>query len=241
MNISIVIPVYNEEKTILIILEKIKKVEENLSKNFEIIVVNDASNDRTLEYLESNNKLYNKLINLDVNKGKGNAINIGFKEASGEIIIIQDADLEYNPDEYAKLLLPFEKFNADVVYGSRFKSSEMNRVLFFWHSIANKVITLLSNILSDLNLTDVETGYKIFKKEILEKINLEEERFGVEIEVTHKIAKLKPKPKIFEVGISYFGRTYEEGKKIGFKDAIRAFYCIIKFGLVAKFINNRKQ
>ena len=241
MNISIVIPVYNEEKTILIILEKIKKVEENLSKNFEIIVVNDASNDRTLEYLESNKKLYNKLINLDVNKGKGNAINIGFKEASGEIIIIQDADLEYNPDEYAKLLLPFEKFNADVVYGSRFKSSEMNRVLFFWHSIANKVITLLSNILSDLNLTDVETGYKIFKKEILEKINLEEERFGVEIEVTHKIAKLRPKPKIFEVGISYFGRTYDEGKKIGFKDAIRAFYCIVKFGLVAKFINNRKQ
>ena len=241
MNISIVIPVYNEEKTILIILEKIKKVEEKLSKNFEIIVVNDASNDRTLEYLESNKKLYNKLINIDVNKGKGNAINIGFKEASGEIIIIQDADLEYNPDEYAKLLLPFEKFNADVVYGSRFKSSEFNRVLFFWHSIANKIITLLSNILSDLNLTDVETGYKIFKKEILEKINLEEERFGVEIEVTHKIAKLRPKPKIFEVGISYFGRTYEEGKKIGFKDAIRAFYCIVKFGLVAKFINNRKQ
>ena len=236
MNISIVIPVYNEENTILTILKKIKKVEEKFSKNFEVIVVNDASSDKTLEYLENNKNLYSKLINLDINKGKGNAINQGFEEANGEVIIIQDADLEYNPDEYIKLLLPFEKFNADVVYGSRFKSSEMNRVLFFWHSIANKIITLFSNILSDLNLTDVETGYKLFKKETLKKVSLEENRFGVEIELTHKLANLRPKVKIFEVGISYFGRTYEEGKKIGFKDAIRAIYCIIKYGLLEKFI-----
>jgi|TARA_B100001964_G_scaffold43966_1_gene48951 glycosyltransferase involved in cell wall biosynthesis len=236
MKISVVIPVYNEEKTILKVLEKIKKVEEKLSKNFEIIVINDGSNDKTLEYLDNNKSLYSKLINIEFNKGKGNAINKGFENATGEIIIIQDADLEYNPEEYNKLLLPFEKYDADVVYGSRFKSSQMNRVLFFWHSVINNIITLLSNILSDLNLTDIETGYKLFRKEILEKINLEEKRFGIEIEITHKVANLRPKPKIFEVGISYFGRTYEEGKKIGIKDALRAFYCIIKFGLITRII-----
>jgi len=235
MKISIIIPVFNEEKTVIKILKYIKEIKYKIQGEFEIIVINDGSTDNTSNLLNEHRDIYDKLININLNQGKGNAINEGFKNSTGDIIIIQDADLEYNPDDYEKLLTPFFKYDADVVYGSRFRSSNINRVLFFWHSIANKFITLFSNIFSDLNLTDVETGYKAFKKDIIKKISLEEKRFGFEIEITHKIANSKPKPKIFEVGISYYGRTYEEGKKIGIKDGFRALYCIIKFGLIKKF------
>tara|TARA_B100000242_G_scaffold249141_1_gene190381 strand:+ start:519 stop:1229 length:711 start_codon:yes stop_codon:yes gene_type:complete len=235
MKISIIVPVFNEEKTIIQILKNIKKIESKVQGDFEIIVINDGSTDNTINLLNENKNIYEKLININKNQGKGNAINEGFRNSTGDIIIIQDADLEYNPEDFEKLLIPFFKYNADVVYGSRFRSSNINRVLFFWHSIANKFITLCSNLFSDLNLTDVETGYKVFKKEIIKSINIEEKRFGFEIEITHKIANYKPKLKIFEVGISYYGRTYEEGKKIGIKDAFRALYCIIKFGLIRKF------
>ena len=229
MKISIIVPIYNEEKTIIKVFNKINSIKDKINKEFEIIVVDDGSIDRTKEILNKNNDLFDEIINIESNQGKGNAINEGFKKSNGDIVIIQDADLEYDPNEYPKLILPFEKFDADIVYGSRFRSSDINRVLFFWHSLANKIITIISNIFSDLKLTDVETGYKVFRKEIIKDMNIEEKRFGFEIEITHKIANLKPKPKIFEVGVSYFGRTYEEGKKIGIKDAFRAIYCIIKF------------
>ena len=234
MKISIIIPVFNESNTIIKILEKIHYQKKNKNYSFEIIIINDGSTDNTLSIIEENKNLYDKLVNVENNQGKGNALNLGFKQATGQIILIQDADLEYEPSDYEKLLLPFEKFDADVVFGSRFKSSEMNRVLFFWHSIANRIITLFSNIFSDLNLTDVETGYKLFKKNLIDKINLKEKRFGIEIEITHKISNLIPKPKIFEVGINYNGRTYAEGKKIGIKDAFAAIYCILKYGLLRK-------
>ena len=234
MKISIIIPVFNESNTIIKILEKIHNYKLADNYNFEIIIVNDGSTDSTVEKLKSNKNLYDKLIHIIDNQGKGHALNLGFKEATGDIILIQDADLEYDPSDYKKLLLPFEKYDADVVYGSRFKSSEVNRVLFFWHSIANKIITLLSNIISNLNLTDVETGYKLFKKELIKNIELKEKRFGIEIEITHKIANIIPQKKIFEVGISYNGRPYSEGKKIGIKDAFAAIYCIFKYGLLQR-------
>jgi glycosyltransferase involved in cell wall biosynthesis len=230
MKITIIIPLFNEENTIIKILTAVQKVKVFFNYNMEVIVINDGSTDNSLKLLESNKSLYHKLINLEANQGKGSAINAGIGASTGDLIIIQDADLEYDPFDYPKLLLPFEKHDADVVYGSRFKSSETNRVLYFWHSLANKIITLFSNCFSDLNLTDVETGYKVFKSEKLKSVNLDQKKFGIEIELTHKMANLRPSLKIFEVGISYVGRTYNEGKKIGIKDAFEAIYCILKYG-----------
>lgn len=234
MKVSIVIPAFNESKTIIQILDKIHLNKKNINHELEIIIVDDGSTDDTKDKLNEHKHLYDQLIEIRNNMGKGNALNIGFSKCSGEIIIIQDADLEYSPEDYPKLLSPFEKFNADIVYGSRFRSSDISAVLLFWHTIANKIITLTSNIFSDLNLSDVETGYKVFKKKLINNINLSEKRFGIEIELTHKFSNLNPKPKIYEVGISYNGRTYMEGKKIGIKDAFRAIYCILKYTFIER-------
>ena len=229
MKISILVPLYNEERTIINILSKIQNEIKKLNEfNFEVIIINDGSNDNSKKLLEENSNLYNTLISFNKNRGKGFAIKEGLKKISGEIILIQDADLEYLPHNYKNLLEPFKEYEAQVVYGSRFKSTEASRVLFFWHMIANKIITFCSNIFSNLNLTDVETGYKVFRSDILKKIDLKENSFAFEIEITQKIAKIKPKLRIFEVGISYFGRTYDEGKKIGFKDALSALISIFK-------------
>ena len=229
MKISIIIPCYNEESTILQI---IKLVQESLSSNdYEIIVVDDASIDKTKQFInilsENDNRI--RIICHEINSGKGAAIRSGLNNVTGDVVIIQDADLEYDPSEYAKLLKPIQEGKADVVYGSRFKSGNAGRVLYYWHSVGNKFLTWLSNMFTNLNLTDMETCYKVFKKEILENISIEENRFGFEPEITAKIAKLRPRIRIFEVGISYYGRTYEEGKKITWKDGFRAIYAIIKY------------
>lgn len=233
--VSIVIPVYNEEKTIIILLrkinEEIKKIKEFI---FEIIVINDFSNDQTYSLLEKNKNLFNLLVNNKKNFGKGYCIKNSLNFLQGEIVLIQDADLEYLPIEYSKLLMPFLIHEADAVYGSRFKSSEINRVLLFWHSIANKLITLFCNFFADYNLTDVETGFKVFKRDLLTKMNLIENTFAFEIEVTMKLSKMRPKINLYEVGINYFGRSYAEGKKIRFKDAVIAILCILKYSFAKK-------
>ena len=225
--ISILIPCYNEKDTIEKIIEKINKLEQ-LKK--EIIVIDDFSNDWTRKILKD--KLENKVSKIiynEKNSGKGFCIKKGIQVSSGDIILIQDADLEYDPKEYDKLIKPIIDGNADVVYGSRFIGSEEKRILFFWHTIANKFLTLLSNMFTNLNLTDMETCYKVFKKEIINKIDLKEKGFGFDPEITAKVAKLKPR--IYEVGISYFGRTYEQGKKINLKDAFIVLKCIIIYNL----------
>lgn len=232
--LSIVIPVYNEEKTVNFILDKIREVEllKNISK--EIIIIDDCSTDNSLtvlnEYKNTNDQQNIIILTHPVNKGKGAALHSGIKMATGEIIVIQDADLEYDPNEYNILLKPILDGIADVVYGSRFMGGKPHRVLFFWHSIGNKFLTFLSNIFTNLNLTDMETCYKMFKTEIIQKIKLEENRFGFEPEVTAKISKIKG-IRIYEVGISYYGRTFEEGKKISWKDGFRAIYCIFKYAI----------
>jgi glycosyltransferase involved in cell wall biosynthesis len=232
--LSIIIPVYNEEKTIHLILNKIKRVNLLNDVSKEIIIVNDCSKDNTEEvlkkYLQDNADLDIKYIKHDVNKGKGAALHTGILKASGECLIIQDADLEYDPNEYNLLLQPFIDEVADVVYGSRFVGSKPHRILFFWHSIGNKFLTTLSNMFTNLNLTDMETCYKMFKTDIIKNITLRENRFGFEPEVTAKIARL-PDIRIYEIGISYYGRTYKEGKKISWRDGFRAIYCILKYGL----------
>jgi glycosyltransferase involved in cell wall biosynthesis len=232
--LSIVIPVYNEERTLVEILDKIGTVKLIGGLVKELVIVNDCSTDTTeniiKEYISTHDKVQISYVAHSVNKGKGAALSSGIKESKGEIIIIQDADLEYDPHEYNRLLQPILDGFADVVYGSRFKGSNPHRALFFWHTIGNGVLTFLSNMLSNLNLTDMETCYKMFKSDLIKGIQIEENRFGFEPEITAKIAKIN-KVRIYEVGISYYGRTYEEGKKIGWKDGFRAIYCIVKYNL----------
>ena len=228
-DLTVVIPCYNEETTIQEIL-KLVQIALN-DKEYEIILVDDASTDNTSQIIKdlSLNEDTIVVITHELNLGKGAALRSGFNACSGDVVIIQDADLEYDPSEYGKLLKPIQDGKADVVYGSRFKSGDAGRVLYYWHRVGNLFLTLFSNMFTNLNLTDMETCYKVFKKEILENISIEEDRFGFEPEITAKIAKLRPRIRIFEVGISYYGRTYEEGKKITWKDGIKAIYAIIKY------------
>ena len=225
--ITIIIPCYNEVRTIEIIVNKILKLNKY---EFEIIIVDDYSIDGTREILKD--KLSNKvslIIYNEKNYGKGYCIKKGIEQSNGNIILIQDADLEYDPNDYPKLINPIINNHADVVYGSRFVGGDEKRVLFFWHTVANKILTLISNIFSNLNLTDMECGYKVFRSEVLKKITLKQNRFGFEPEITAKISKMNIR--IFEVGVSYFGRTYSEGKKITYKDAFNALYCIIRYNI----------
>ena len=232
--LSIIIPVFNEEKTIAAILEKVNSVNLQGGIQKELVIVNDCSTDATEEKIfqfrdaQPGTKLH--YISQDKNRGKGAALHRGIEKASGAFIIVQDADLEYDPNEYNLLLGPVLKDLADVVYGSRFVGGRPHRILFFWHSIGNKFLTMLSNMFTNLNLTDMETCYKLFRSEILKSLHLKEKRFGFEPEVTAKISRIKG-IRIYEVGISYYGRTYNEGKKINWKDGFHAIYCILKYGL----------
>ena len=233
--ISIIIPAYNEAATIHKILDKIQAVTLVQDIQKEVIIVNDCSKDTTTEkihaYMAANPSLDIHYFEHEVNKGKGAALHTGISKATGDFLVIQDADLEYDPHEYNDLLNPILSGFADVVYGSRFMGSNPHRVLFFWHTIGNKFLTFLSNMFTNLNLTDMETCYKMFRTEIIQNVKLREKRFGFEPEVTAKISRI-PKIRIYEVGISYYGRTYEEGKKINWKDGVRAIYCIVKYGML---------
>lgn len=232
--LSVIVPAYNEENTIQRILHKIGEVELMGGTQKEIIVVNDCSADNTerrvREFQEQHPEMNIVYKKHEVNKGKGAALRTGIQSATGDFVIVQDADLEYDPNEFNILMKPILDGFADVVYGSRFMGGRPHRILFFWHTIGNKMLTFASNMFTNLNLTDMETCYKMFRREIIQGITLKENRFGFEPEVTAKIAKI-PKVRIYEVGISYYGRTYEEGKKIGMKDAFRALYCIIRYNL----------
>lgn len=231
-SISIIIPVYNEEETISEIITRVLATD-TLGLKKELVIVDDGSKDGTVNIL---NKIKNnniKIIIKDVNAGKGAALKTGFENCTGDIILIQDADFEYKPEEYPLLLEPIVNNGADVVYGSRFLTNRPHRILYYWHSVGNRFITWVSNVMTDLNLSDMETCYKVFTREILDQIlpRLRSKRFGFEPEFTAKVAHLKPRPHIFEVGISYVGRTYQEGKKIGWKDGVEAIYTIIKYNI----------
>jgi glycosyltransferase involved in cell wall biosynthesis len=235
--LSIIIPAYNEGSTIHLILDKVKKVNLNTKLEKEIIVINDFSTDNTeeaiKEYQHNNPDLNLKYFKHETNQGKGAALHTGIAKAKGEYLVIQDADLEYDPEEYNHLLKPILNGNADVVYGSRFMGHNPHRILFFWHSIGNKFLTFLSNMFTNLNLTDMETCYKMFRTDIIQNIKLKEKRFGFEPEVTAKISRV-PNIRIYEVGISYYGRTYADGKKIGAADGFRAIYSILKYNIWAR-------
>lgn len=233
--LSVIIPAYNEAPTIHKILDRVCEVELVGGLKKEIIVVNDCSTDDTeqaiLIYMENHPAAGIQYFAHDENRGKGAALHTGIAKAKGDFVVIQDADLEYDPQEFNLLLEPVLNGMADVVYGSRFVSGRPHRILFFWHTVGNKFLTMLSNMFTNLNLTDMETCYKLFRREVIQSLKLREQRFGFEPEVTAKVARI-PGIRIYEVGISYYGRTYDEGKKIGWKDGFRAIYCILKYGML---------